>query len=318
MSDTLPPLPLEPCQHGLCRPQAPPHGPRAAAEQAADFRLAEALTQVQHHHLIDLLVEAMGQAPQRLADFEDDIRVIRALLNGESVRFAANGLEEDITFQSLELDYINIDSPVPIHVSAFGPRAQALAGRLGDGLITGIPRGGSIPEALANARQGAASVGRELDSFETYALVNLLMLAPGEALDSKRVLDEVGSSIMVNVHFMYDRFRETGAAPPEYVGSIWDDYVRFRQQRDARRSFTEAHSSHYGHLDPDEARFVTPEIVRRFCIAGDGPAIVQQLVDLEVEGLDGINFIAPAARQHELCEQFAREVITPLRDAESR
>ncbi len=35
-------------------------------------------------------------------------------------------------------------------VGGFGPRAQDLAGELGNGVITGIPRGGAIPNVLAN------------------------------------------------------------------------------------------------------------------------------------------------------------------------
>ena len=153
-----------------------------------------------------------------------------------------------------------------------------------------------------------------MDDFETYALVNLLLLRPGETLESDRVLDEVGSSIMVNIHFMYDRYREVGAAPPAYAESIWEEYVAFREERDANRSFTEAHHSHYGHLDPAEARFITPEIVRAFCIAGQPDDIVERLTDLEAQGLTGINFIAPADRQYEMCNEFADAVIARMRD----
>jgi len=258
-------------------------------------------------------LRAMGQLPMRISDFERDIRVIRGLLRGESVEFSANDRSEEIAFQSLDLRHINLDDPIPLHVSGFGPRAQALAGQYADALITGIPRGGSIAESLAHARAGAAKVGRELSAFEVYALVNLMLLKPGEQLTSARVLHEVGSSIMVNVHFLYDRFRETAAPPPEYVLPIWDDYVAFRRKRDARRSFTQAHHSHYGHLDAEEARFVTPDVIRQFCIAGHPEEVMQQLHDLEAQGLDGINFVAPADRQHAVCAEFAERVIKPMR-----
>lgn len=90
-------------------------------------------------------LRAMGQRPMKLADFAEHLRVIRGLLAGETVDYVANGITHPIEFQSLELEHIDIDHPIPIHVGGFGPRAQALAGELGDGLITGIPRGGAIP-----------------------------------------------------------------------------------------------------------------------------------------------------------------------------
>ena len=251
----------------------------------------------------------MGQLPMKVADYAEDLRVIRALLNGETVDYIANGRTHPVNFQSLELDYIDIENPIPIHVGGFGPRSQSLAGELGDGLITGIPRGGSIPDALSNVQQGASQAGRDLDGFETTALVNMLMLNSDESLSSPRVLEEVGSSVMVNVHYLYDRFLEVDAEPPQFVESIWDQYVAFRQERDANRSLSDIHSSHYGHLDEEEARFVTPELIRECAIVGQPGDIVEQLTELERQGLDGINFIPPVDQQYEIYSKFASEVI---------
>ena len=251
----------------------------------------------------------MGQLPMKVADYAEDLRVIRALLNGETVDYIANGRTHPVNFQSLELDYIDIENPIPIHVGGFGPRSQSLAGELGDGLITGIPRGGSIPDALSNVQQGASQAGRNLDGFETTALVNMLMLNSDESLSSPRVLEEVGSSVMVNVHYLYDRFLEVDAEPPQFVKSIWDQYVAFRQERDANRSLSDIHSSHYGHLDEEEARFVTPELIRECAIVGQPGDIVEQLTELERQGLDGINFIPPVDQQYEIYSKFASEVI---------
>lgn len=258
-------------------------------------------------------LRTMGQLPMKVADYAEHIRVIQGLLAGEQVDYTANGITHPIQFQSLDLEHIDIEHPIPIHVAGFGPRAQALAGELGDGLITGIPRGGAIPDALANVRRGAESVGRSIDEFETTALVNMLLLRTDETLESPRVIEEVGSSLMVNVHYLYDRFREVGAEPPTYVEPIWEEYLAFRTRRDAERDHTLAHGSHYGSLDPDEARFVTPEMIRTFCVAGRPGDIVEQLTVLEADGLDGINFIMPADRQWEMCREFATAVIERMR-----
>jgi len=257
-------------------------------------------------------MRSMGQLPMRVADYEEHLRVIKALLSGETVDYTANGRTHPISFQSRELNYVDIEHPIPIHVGGFGPKSQALAGKLGDGLITGIPRGGSIPEALANVQRGADHANRNLDGFETTALVNMLLLNSGETLSSPRVLEEVGSSVMVNVHYLYDRFLEAGAEPSRFVESIWDEYVAFRQERDANRSVSDVHSSHYGHLDPEEARFVTPELIRECAIVGQPGDVVEQLTDLEKQGLDSINFIPPTDQQYEIYARFASEVIARM------
>ncbi len=258
-------------------------------------------------------LRAMGQLPMKVADFAEHLRVIRGLLAGETVEHTAYGITHPIRFQSLDLGHIDLEHPIPLHVAGFGPKAQALAGRYGDGLITALPRGGTITDSLANVRRGADAAARDLQGFETTALVTLLLLRDDETLTSPRVVEEIGSSVLVNLHYLYDRYREVGAEPPAYVEPIWERYVAFRAERDRHRDAIEAHASHYGHLDPAEASFVTPEMIRTFAIAGHPGEIGDQLAVLEAEGLDGITFVPPAARQWELCEEFARTVIAPLR-----
>ena len=254
----------------------------------------------------------LGQPPAKVREFREYIRVVRALLRGEEVEFTYDGLPHPITFANTNFGYINISDRIPIHVGGFGPRAQALAGEFGDGLITGLPRGGTISQALANVGRGAERVGRQLGDFKVYALVNILILEPGETLDSERVIREVGSGIMVNVHYLAERWRETGEDPPEYIKPIWKDYLNFLKERDARRQHQEMHKSHYSYLDPDEARFITPEIIRKFSIAGYPEEIVERLKELEDEGLHGINFMPTLDQQYRLIEDFARKIMSKM------
>jgi alkanesulfonate monooxygenase SsuD/methylene tetrahydromethanopterin reductase-like flavin-dependent oxidoreductase (luciferase family) len=254
----------------------------------------------------------LGHPPAKVVEFREYIRVVSALLRGEEVEFTLDGVTHLITFANQDFGYINVTDPIPVHVGGFGPRAQALAGELGDGLITGIPRGGSITQALANVHRGAERVGRSLDEFKTYALVNLLMLEPGEALDSERAIAEIGSGIMVNVHYLVERWKETGEDPPDYVKPIWKDYLGFLEERGAARQHQEMHKSHYSYLDPEEARFITPEMIRTFSVAGQPEEIAEQLRDYERQGLDGINFIPTLDQQYRLIEDFARKVMSRM------
>ncbi len=256
-------------------------------------------------------MRTMGRRPMPVGRFGEYLRVVRALLDGEEVDYESGGTTHPIRFQNRHLGHQD-GPPVPIHVGGFGPRSQALAGELGDGLITGIPRGGTIPDALANVAAGAAAGGRSLDGFETFALVNLLMLEPGESLADERVVAECGPAIMANVHYLVDLHKETGKPPPDYVLPIWEPYLAFHATRDAERAHQQLHQSHYTYLERDEARFVTPEIIRNFCLAGQPGEIVERLKELESQGLDGINFILPPDRQYRVTEDFARRVMAKL------
>lgn len=254
----------------------------------------------------------LGHRPIRLKAFAEYIRVVRALLRGEEVDYTLDGITHPIKFQNVERGYVDVEHPIPIEIGGFGPRAQALAGELGDGLITGIPRGGTVPQALANVRKGAERAGRSLEGFRTTALVNLVLLQPGETLTSERVVADCGSAVMANVHYLVDWVKETGKEPPAYVQPIWEEYMAFHRARDAARSHQKLHESHYSYLDPEEARFVTPEMIRAFCIAGQPEEIVEQIRALEEQGLDALSFIAPDDEKYRLHEDFARRVMERL------
>ncbi len=254
----------------------------------------------------------MGQPPMRIAEFREHIRVVRALLNGDEVGFTLNGVTQPIQFQNQDFKYVDVEHYIPIHVGGFGPRAQALAGELGDGLVTGIPRGGTIPEALANVKRGAKRSDRKLENFETTALVNLLLLEPRQNLTDDEVIAQCGSAIMANVHFAVDLVKETGCEPPDYVRPIWEEYMAFHETRASETRHQALHASHYSYLDPAEARFITPEMIKKYCIAGQPEDIVEQLRGLEAQGLNGINFITPADQRYRLIEDFARKVIAKM------
>jgi alkanesulfonate monooxygenase SsuD/methylene tetrahydromethanopterin reductase-like flavin-dependent oxidoreductase (luciferase family) len=254
----------------------------------------------------------IGQKPMGVRAFAEYLRVVRELLRGHEVAYTLNDVTHPIRFQMRQFHYIDVEHHIPIHVGGFGPRAQALAGELGDGLITGIPRGDTVPQALANVRKGAERAGRTLEHFTTTALVNLVMLEPGESFSSERVIAECGAAIMANVHYLVDWVKETGGDPPDYVKPIWNDYMAFHRSRDAQRRHQKLHESHYSYLDPEEARFVTPEVVKAFCIAGRPEEIVEQLRELERQGLNAINCISQLEKQYRFIEDFARHVMSRM------
>ena len=70
------------------------------------------------------------------------------------------------------------------------------------------------------------------------------------------------------------------------------------------------HQSHYSYLDPEEARFITPDMIKAFTIAGQPDDMVEQLRELEKQGLGVVNFIAPLEQQYRLIEDFAYNVMS--------
>ena len=68
---------------------------------------------------------AMGLGAMKLADMEEYIRVVYALLNGETTEAEVDpGVRKKIRFLNPELGLINIKDPIRLHISALGPKGR--------------------------------------------------------------------------------------------------------------------------------------------------------------------------------------------------
>jgi alkanesulfonate monooxygenase SsuD/methylene tetrahydromethanopterin reductase-like flavin-dependent oxidoreductase (luciferase family) len=255
-------------------------------------------------------IRMLGKKPMRLGPFREYVQVVRGLLRGEEVDYALDGETHRIRFQMREHRFIDVEHPIPLYIAGFGPRAQALAGELGDGLISGLPRGGTIPDMLDNARRGAARGGRMLPPhFHVAAMVTLAMLRPGETPDSERVVAECGAAVMTGLHYLVARHLETGEDPPEYARPVWKAYMDWLAEAPAEIRHQRLHASHYSFVDPEEARFITPDLIRATCLTGTPEELVERIRALEGQGLRQIMLYPPLNRQYRVIEDFAAQVM---------
>jgi len=257
-------------------------------------------------------MRTIGQRPMPLKAFAEYVRIVRALLRGEDVDYTLGSKTHRITFQMREFQFIDVEHPVPLYIAGFGPKAQALAGELADGLVTGFPRGGTISQALAHARSGAERAGRALDGFYTSAMMNVVVLESGEPVTSPRVIAECGSAVMSAMHYLVARHDEVGGEPPAYARGVWKDYLAFLDQRPAEIRHRLLHESHYSWLDPDEARFLTPELIRGTCLIGTPDELLEQLRVLQGEGLQQVMLYPPLNRMYRVIEDFSDKVMARL------
>ena len=182
-----------------------------------------------------------------------------------------------------------------------------------DGLVSGLPRGGTLPTMLANARRGAERGGRTLPAdFYTSAMVTLVMREPGEALDSPRILAECGAAVLSGLHYLVAQHLETGEDPPDYARSIWKAYLGWLDEAPPEVRHQRLHGSHYSFLDPKEARFLTADLIRGSTLSGTPEELVERVGELERQGLRQIMLYPPLNRQYRVIEDFAERVMSRL------
>jgi alkanesulfonate monooxygenase SsuD/methylene tetrahydromethanopterin reductase-like flavin-dependent oxidoreductase (luciferase family) len=228
------------------------------------------------------------------------------------VEFTWRGHTSIIKLAMPEFDFIDLNHPIPMYVSGFGPKAQALAGEYGDGLVMSIPpRPDFMERALRNVQYGADHAGRslDLDEFYTTSLTTAVILEPRESLTSERVLRECGPFVISSLHYIYDKVRQWGGNPPAHVRGIWDEYSRLVEQTPESHRHLRIHAGHCTYLLPEEAKFVTPELIKSTCLVGTPDEIVEQIRQLEASGLHQIMILPSLETQYGVIEQFARQVI---------
>lgn len=254
----------------------------------------------------------LGGKPITLKRFEAYARTVRNLLDGKDAEYNHNGENHTIRFMLTEKGYRNLRDPIPMYLAGYGPKAQALAGEIADGLTTHIPRGGTLEQIWANATKGAAKSGRSLDNFHLSVRVNFAVLDRGEPVDSERIVNEYGPAIMTAMHSTMDRHLEYGEDPPEFLRPIWKAYLEFHLSRPAADRQKMMHESHNVYVAPDERRFVTPEVIKRFCIVGQPVEVLEQVRELERKGVRQLMCNFPLERGYQMVRDYAKYIIQNL------
>jgi alkanesulfonate monooxygenase SsuD/methylene tetrahydromethanopterin reductase-like flavin-dependent oxidoreductase (luciferase family) len=239
--------------------------------------------------------------------------VLTALLDGEVTQYAFDGTSRPIKMLMHETRYMNLLPRIPLYVSGFGPRAMALAGQYGDGLVFAIPpRGVPVQQALGHVRQGAARTGRTIEGFRNAALINVALLQPGEAADSDRIKQAVGPNVMASVYYFYDTVHERGIDPPDFLRRIWKPYCALVEQTPPEHRHFRTHEFHYTDLHPGEADLIDEQLIRDTCLVGTADELIERIRTLEAEGLQELIFATGNAAKWRLAEDFSRGVMARL------
>ena len=258
-------------------------------------------------------MRTMGQKPMKIAAFGDYLRVVSGLLDGNVVDYAFEGRSRPVKMLRHETRFMNLLPRIPLYVSGFGPRAMALAGEYGDGLVFAIPpRGVAVQDALGHARQGAARNGRDMSGFRNATLTNLVLLQPGEAADSDRIKRSIGANVMASVYYFYDMVQETGIDPPDFLRRIWKPYCALVEQTPAEHRHFRTHEFHYTDLHPGEAELIDEQLIRDTCLVGTPEALAEQIQSLEQDGLQEMIFAVGNETKWSLAEAFSRSVLPRL------
>ncbi len=252
----------------------------------------------------------MDMPPVSLAEFRKAAEVCQGLLRGETVSYHERGRQSRIRFMDVEHGYINTHERIPIYLAASHPKALALAGELGDGLLTlSLLSPEPLTRNLAAVTKGwEARTGGKPSDFSVVTLGISCVLQPGEAVNSPRVLTRVGPRIAVALHYAYEIAKQGKAVPSFLQPFLTLEYQRYLDDR-----WEDIHTTHSRFLHPGEEEFITPEAIRAMSLTGSREDILGRLGQLEAAGLTQIVVSPPWGLVEESIVEFAREIIRPYK-----
>ena len=212
----------------------------------------------------DSAVRVTNGAPTTLATLRDSIHVIREMANGRSVEYKGS---------ELRLPWAG-KSRLEMWVAAYGPKALALTGEVGDGFILQLADLSIAEWTIAAVRQAAAAAGRDPDD------ITICVAAPAYVTDGteaglaygREQVRWFGGMVGNHVADIVARYGDDAPVPKALT-----DYIKNRQGYDYNE---------HGQSGNSHTTFVPDEIVDRFCIVGPVETHIQRMQDLKDLGVD--------------------------------
>src|SRR5438045_4013613 len=232
---------------------------------------------------------AMGLGAMKLADMEEYIRVVYALLAGETVETPIEGKRRKIRFLNPEIGLFNTKDPIPLHISAYGPKSQALTAKLSANWKCFIQDVEGGIGAIEGMQQAWRDAGHAAGDLYATAWMCGCVLQPGEPADSPRAMAQSGPRAATLLHRAADVDQQgwdnTMKVAEEGIAEAVAGYVEMArgfEPPDARYLFN--HRGHFVFVKPEERRFVTAELIRRTTFTATEQELRQRVAALRDAG----------------------------------
>ena len=227
----------------------------------------------------------LGKPPITMAHTEEAIRVIRALVAGES-----------ISYEGTELVFPWTRGwTLPVWVAGYGPMAIAMTGRVADGIILQLADPDLVRWFVGQLRDAEEAAGRERGTIKVQAAAPAHVGPRDLGRERTRWFPALVSNHVVDLVNKYPREQLPDALPGYITDRAGYDY------------------HHHAEVGSSNAAFVGDEVTDRFCILGSADEHVAKLRELADAGIDQFNLYLMNGDEEEQVEAYGKDVIPAFR-----
>jgi probable F420-dependent oxidoreductase len=229
----------------------------------------------------------LGKKPVTAAELERAVVAFRDLTAGREVQYEG---------QTARLSWAR--GAPPVWIAGYGPKVLSLAGRIADGVILQFADPDLIAWCLGLVRQGAQEAGRDPKAVEVMAAAPV-WVSDDLALARQRVR-WFPALVANHVVDLISRYK------PDQLPASLTSYVQDRSGYDYR---------HHAEVGSDNARFVSDDVVDRFCLVGSIEAHRKKLRQLAEAGVTQFNIYLMCGEEEQTLEIYKREVLPQFQEA---
>jgi probable F420-dependent oxidoreductase len=234
----------------------------------------------------DSAVRYIGRQPMKDAEFERACAMIHEFMNGREVSW---------NDRELQLKWVRPELPeIPMWVAGYGPKALAVAGRVGDGVIIQLADPEIIKWIMDTARRAAEEAGRDPSALK--CIVGAPSHVTDDLADAREQVRWFPAMVSNHVMDLIERYGADGSSVPKAL----TDYVQARKFYDYNE---------HSRVGAKHGEFVTDEICDRFCVLGTTDQIKAKLKELEDVGVDQFNVYLMTHGQEETLQAYGDEII---------
>ncbi len=226
----------------------------------------------------------VGLDPVPVRQFEAALEMIKSLMNGHEVSW--NGRE-------LKLEWARTEPEIPMYVAGYGPRALGVAGRVGDGVIIQLADPEITRWIIERARAAAVEAGRDPDALAPVVCAPAVIDA-----DVERWREETRwfpAMVSNHVKDLIARYGTDGEIPKALT-----DFAQRVEEYDY---------SEHSRVGAEHGKYISDEIVDRFCILGDTGQHLEKLHELEELGVRQVNLYVMTSSIDDTVERYGRDII---------
>ncbi len=245
---------------------------------------------------------AMGLGAVKLADMEEYIRTVTALLREETVEAEFEGKRRLVRLLNPELGLINTRDPIGLYLAATGQRARALTARLAAGWINHAADVAGGIAALEEMQGLWAASGHEREALDAIVLTGGVVLGEHEPADSPRAVAQAGPRAAMLLHRAADAalmgWPAVVAVPPALVDTLAGYVELARSFRPQGAHYLENHRGHLMFVKPEERPFVTAELIRLTTFAATENELKGRIAALAAAGYSEIAIQIVPGQEH--------------------